>query len=142
MVAEDWTLALEPEPDSAIKEAILAPLIAFNEAAGGPAQAGLLAVSVRDGAGSILGGLWGRTAYGFLFVELLTLGPARGLGLGRKVMALAEAEARRRGLVGIWLDTWTFQAPAFYPKLGFEECGRITDYPPGQDRVFYVKRLT
>ena len=47
------------------------------------------------------------------------LGPARGLGLGRKVMAMAEAEARSRGLAGIWLDTWTFQAPGFYPKLGF-----------------------
>ena len=142
MAAEDWTVALETDPDPAVREAILAPLVAYNEAAGGPAQAGLLVVSVRDAAGGIVGGLWGRTAYGFLFVELLMLGPARGLGLGRKLMAMAEAEARSRGLGGIWLDTWTFQAPGFYPKLGFEECGRITDYPPGQDRIFYLKRLT
>jgi ribosomal protein S18 acetylase RimI-like enzyme len=56
-------------------------------------------------------------------------------------MRLAEAEARRRGLLGIWLDTWTFQAPDFYPKLGFVECGRITEYPPGHDRIFFVKRF-
>jgi ribosomal protein S18 acetylase RimI-like enzyme len=76
-----------------------------------------------------------------LLVELLALGPARGEGLGRRVMALAEEEARRRGLSGIWLDTWTFQAPGFYVRLGFTECGRIPDYPPGHDRVFYVKRF-
>lgn len=53
----------------------------------------------------------------------------------------AEAEARRRGLSGIWLDTWTFQAPGFYQRLGFTECGRIRDDPPGHDRIFYVKRF-
>lgn len=88
------------------------------------------------------GGFWGRTGYGFVFVELLALGPARGGGLGREVMALAEGEARRRGLVGMWLDTWTFQAPGFYQKLGFTECGRIVEYPRGHDRIFYVKRFT
>lgn len=76
-----------------------------------------------------------------LFVELLALGPARGRGLGRRLMRDAEAEARRRGLSGIWLDTWTFQAPGFYARLGFAECGRIRDYPPGHDRIFYVKRF-
>ena len=56
-------------------------------------------------------------------------------------MNIAEAEARRRGLVGVWLDTFTFQAPGFYQRLGFVECGRITGYPPGHDRIFYVKRF-
>jgi ribosomal protein S18 acetylase RimI-like enzyme len=56
-------------------------------------------------------------------------------------MHAAEAEARRRGLTGIWLDTWTFQAPGFYRKLGFAEVGRIPNYPPGHDRIFFMKRL-
>lgn len=111
----------------------------YNENAGGPAHGGLLAVTVRNGEGAVVGGLWGRVGYGFLFIELLALGPAKGIGLGRKVMELAEVEARRRELVGMWLDTWTFQTPNFYPKLGFVECGRITGYPPGHDRIFYVK---
>ncbi len=33
------------------------------------------------------------------------------------------------------------QALGFYLKLGFTECGRITGYPPGHDRVFFVKRF-
>ena len=141
MAGSPWTVALEADPDPALRAEILEPLARYNDAAAGPGRWGTLAVTVRGGDGKVVGGLWGRTGYGFLFVELLALGPARGLGLGRKVMALAEAEARRQGLLGIWLDTWTFQAPGFYPKLGFVECGRITEYPPGHDRIFYVKRF-
>lgn len=136
-----WTLCLETDPDPALRAHILAPLVAYNESVAPNGNWGLLAVTVRDPDGAVVGGLWGRTGYGMLFVELLALGPARGEGLGRRVMALAEEEARRRGLSGIWLDTWTFQAPGFYVRLGFTECGRIPDYPPGHDRVFYVKRF-
>ena len=137
----DWSVVLENDPDPSIRQDILVPLVADNEIAGGPARAGLLVVTVRDASGAVAGGLWGRTGYDFLFIELLALGPAKGLGLGRQVMGIAEAEARRRELKGMWLDTWTFQAPDFYPKFGFRECGRITGYPPGHDRIFYVKRF-
>jgi len=146
LVSEDvmdspWSVALEDDPDPALRQSILAPLIAYNEAAGGPSRHELLAVTVRDGAGAVVGGLWGRTGYGFLFVELLALGAAKGQGLGRTVMGMAEAAARHCGLLGMWVDTFTFQAPGFYPKLGFVECSRITGYPPGHDRIFFVKRF-
>ncbi len=136
-----WTITLEADPDPALRAKILEPLAAHNESVAGPGHWGLLAITVRGRDGEVAGGLWGRTGYGFLFVELLALGPAKGVGLGREVMGLAEREARRRGLLGMWLDTWTFQAPDFYPKLGFVECGRIAEYPPGHDRIFYVKRF-
>ncbi len=141
-MADQWLVALEDSPAAEVRQAILDPLIAYNEEAGGPSRGGPFAVTVRDKAGAVVGGLWGRAGYGFLFVELLALGPARGGGLGRQVMGMAEAEARRRGLLGMWLDTFTFQAPDFYLKLGFEECGRIKGYPPGHDRIFYVKRFS
>ena len=141
MTSNQWSVALETNPDPAIREDILVPLVADNEAAGGPSHRELLAVTIRDASGVVVGGLWGRTGYGFLFVELLALGPAKGHGLGRAVMELAEVEARRRGMVGMWVDTFTFQAPGFYLKLGFVECGRITGYPPGHDRIFFVKRF-
>jgi ribosomal protein S18 acetylase RimI-like enzyme len=134
-------MVLEDNPDPALRSKILEPLSKHNEFVGGPANWSRLAVSVRDQNGQVVGGLWGWTGYGFLFVELLALRPAKCAGLGREVMLLAEAEVRRRGLLGIWLDTWTFQASGFYQKLGYVECGRITEYPPGHDRIFYVKRF-
>ncbi len=141
MTSADWTIQLEAEPDEAHREIILALLRAYNDEAGGPSRRDQLVVTVRDGGGTVVGGLWGYTGFGYLFIDLLMLGPARGVGLGRAIMELAENEARRRGLIGIWLDTWTFQAPGFYERLGFIEFGRIKEYPPGHDMIFYSKRI-
>ncbi len=141
MPGSRYSVHLEADPDPALRDKVLAPLAAHNTSMAGPGNRGSLAVTVRDEAGEVVGGLWGRTGYGFLFVELLALGPASGSGRGREVMALAEGEAKRRGLAGMWLDTWTFQAPGFYRKLGFEEFGRIKEFPPGHDRIFLVKRF-
>ena len=136
-----WTVAVEAEPDGAMREAILGALNAHNAAAFRDSDSAALVVTVRDGAGAVAGGLWGSVWHDFLFVQFLAMGDAKGEGLGRRVMAVAEAEARRRGCTGIWLDTFTWQAPWFYPKLGFEEFGRIKDYVADQDRIFLVKRL-
>ena len=137
-----WTIAVEPKPTAAIRRAIMRPLQRHNVAQVGDGGFTPVAVTARDAAGKIVGGLWGYGWHGFLFVELLAAGKARGGGTGRRMMALAEAEARRLGCRGIWLDTFTFQAPGFYAKLGFEEVGRITGHPPGHDRIFLVKRLS
>ena len=134
-----WTVALEAEPDRGVRDAILDALKEHNVAAAGDAENSLVAITVRGEDGRVAGGLWGYTLYRYLFVELLAMGDAKGEGVGRQVMALAEAEARRRGCLGMWLDTFTFQAPGFYAKLGFVEIGRIREHPPGHDRLFLVK---
>src|SRR3954462_12617578 len=86
MHSSPWQIILESDPDAEIRAKILQPLAAYNESAAGPAHWGLLALTVRDPDGKIVGGLWGRTGYGFLFVELLALGPAKGQGLGRELI--------------------------------------------------------
>jgi hypothetical protein len=54
---------------------------------------------------------------------------------------MAEDLAREKNCVGIWLDTFDFQAPDFYRKHGFSEFGQLQDYPPGHQRLFFHKRL-
>jgi len=39
------------------------------------------------------------------------------------------------------LNTYSFQAPGFYEKLGFKRVGGMSGSPPGESRHFYVKRL-
>jgi ribosomal protein S18 acetylase RimI-like enzyme len=141
MSHSEWTVCLESDPNTDIREKILKPLAAYNEACAGPGHWEVLAITVRNHQGEVVGGLWGRIGYNFLNIELLALGPAKDSGLGRRVMAVAETEALKRKLAGVWLDTWSFQAPEFYRKLGFEECGRIEEYPPGHQRIFFVKRF-
>lgn len=93
-------------------------------------------------AGDYLGGLLGRFGHAFVFVELLAVAEAaRGRGVGRSLMAGMEADARARGLSGVWLDTFSFQAPDFYRALGYREFGTIPDYMGGASRHFFAKRF-
>ena len=139
------TLRIErsQNPTDEEREAILTPLRAYNEAQAGPPNAQLLALLVRDDNGEILGGLYGRFFYQWLFIELLSVPEqARGQGMGSKLMQMAEDLAREKECVGIWLDTFEFQAPEFYKRLGYSELGQIADYPPGHKRYFFQKHLT
>jgi ribosomal protein S18 acetylase RimI-like enzyme len=65
----------------------------------------------------------------------------RGQGIGRDLMARAEQRAIALGCHSAWLDTFSFQAPRFYQKLGYEVFG-VLDYPPKHKRFFLQKRLT
>lgn len=130
----------EAAPDDAA--AVRACLRDFNVAMVGDPQRQPVSLLVRDAHGATVGGLIGRIGYGWLFVELLGLPEAaRGAGLGTRLMAEAESIARAAGCVGIWLDTYDFQARGFYERLGFEEFGTIADYPPGHSRHFMLKRF-
>jgi GNAT superfamily N-acetyltransferase len=64
----------------------------------------------------------------------------RGQGIGRRLLAALEAEAARRGCARAALDSYDFQAPGFYLRLGYREWGRL-DYPNGTARHFFAKDL-
>jgi ribosomal protein S18 acetylase RimI-like enzyme len=57
-------------------------------------------------------------------------------------MQEAERRARRRGSRLIHLNTYSFQAPGFYEKLGYRRFGGMSGSPAGASRHFYVKPLT
>lgn len=137
------TLELGDVADEALRQAIVTPLVAFNTAMAGPGQGRPLVIAVRDAQGAVIGGLWGSTGYRWLFTQLLVVPEAcRGTGLGRRLMGLAEDEARARGCHGAWLDTFEFQARGFYERLGYTCFGELADYPPGYRRWFMKKSLT
>jgi len=66
---------------------------------------------------------------------------SQGQGLGRRLIAFAEAEARRLGYLELRLYTHEKMSEniALYTRLGFVETGRGHD--AGYDRVFMTKRL-
>lgn len=136
-------IELTDKPAAEVREAIIQGLGAFNEAAVPGTAMRVLAVVLSDPAtGAPVGGLWGRTGGSWMFVELLFVPEAlRRRGWGRKLMTLAEDEAKARGCIGAWLDTFSFQARGFYERLGYEVFGTIENFPPGHARHFLKKGL-
>jgi GNAT superfamily N-acetyltransferase len=87
-------------------------------------------------------GLWGHLYYDRLFFELLFVPESvRGQRFGTRLLAQAEAVAREKDCVGIWLDSFSFQVPGFYLKRGFEAWGTLENYLHGHRRVFLRRRL-
>jgi len=138
----NFEIRLTDRADEATREAILAPLVAYNRGKTGRSDSRPLVLSVMGDDGEVVGGLWGRTGSDWLFVELLFVPESlRGRGVGSGLMLRAETEAIARGCHGAWLDTFEFQAPGFYERLGYTCFGELTDYPPGSARYFLKKAL-
>jgi GNAT superfamily N-acetyltransferase len=129
-------------PTAAEEAAVRGALRDANAAAGFPHDTRPLAVLLRDAAGAVVGGLWGRTGWSWLYIENLAVPPAlRGQGHGAALLRMAEAEARARGCIGVRLDTYSFQARPFYERRGYALVGVLKDCPPGQTRYSMAKRL-
>jgi ribosomal protein S18 acetylase RimI-like enzyme len=92
--------------------------------------------------GEVLGVLVMRPAEDHLFVDNVAVAPGhQGRGLGRELVAFAEARARRDGLpeVRLYTNEKMQENLAVYARLGFEETSRRLD--GGYQRVFMRKWL-
>jgi ribosomal protein S18 acetylase RimI-like enzyme len=99
-----------------------------------------LQVVARNDNGHIIGGVAGRIIYKNFLVEVAWVDKdQRGSGLGRKLMELAENEAKILGCIVSQVDTLSFQAPVFYQKLGFEVVGTVPSFLGSPERYFLVK---
>ncbi|WP_395655994.1 GNAT family N-acetyltransferase [Nocardioides sp.] len=66
----------------------------------------------------------------------------RGTGVGSALLTAFEDEARQRGCTHVFVTSFTFQAPAFYERLGYQEIFRWASVPtPGRDDVHLRKEL-
>jgi ribosomal protein S18 acetylase RimI-like enzyme len=97
---------------------------------------------VLEQAGALAGVVVLLEAPDHLLLDNVAVDPARqGTGVGRRLIAFAEAEARRRGRSEIRLYTHVtmVENQALYARLGFVETGRGEQ--AGFARVFMRKRL-
>ena len=136
-------IGVERTNASAVSRELWKGLIKYNREQAGPFHYTRKVLTVRDTRKRLLGGLILQSYWRESYVELLWLSaPARRLGLGRRLVQDAERRARRRGSMLIHLNTYSFQAPGFYEKLGFRRVGGMSGSPRGESRHFYVKDLS
>src|SRR5262249_2261535 len=113
----------------------------FNSSATEIADGELLAFFVHE-RDRIVAGICGNTWGGTCELRQFWVEEAqRRRGLGTKLFQAAEREARRRGCTQIVLMTFSFQAPAFYERRGFEVVATIDDHPRGHRNLLLRKRL-
>ena len=113
----------------------------FNSSATGIVDGAWLAFVVRERdsiVGGICGNTWGRTCE---LRQFWVDQSKRGRGLGTKLFLAAEQEARRRGCTQIVLMTFSFQAPSFYERHGFDVLAAIEDHPQGHRNLLMRKHL-
>ena len=117
-------------------------LYEYNSAATGITDGEWLTILVRSDDDRIVAGISGNTWGGCLEIRQFWVEEGRRRqGLGTRLLRAAEHEARRRGCRQILLATFTFQAPAFYTKHGFEIVAVVDDHPYGHENLLLRKRL-
>jgi N-acetylglutamate synthase-like GNAT family acetyltransferase len=98
---------------------------------------------VAEHEGTVVGVLVLEPAADHLLIENIAVSPTlQGLGLGVRLLGVADDEARRRGLPEIRLYTNAAMTKniAFYPRHGYHETHRGGS--DGFERVFFAKPVT
>lgn len=101
-----------------------------------------LGIYLEDENGKKVAGLIGNTHGNWLTVKFLWVSEElRGQNIGSNILRQAEETAKERGCHSVFLDTFSFQAPEFYKKHGYQEVFALEDYPVTGKRYYFVKHI-
>lgn len=139
---QEFRIVHDDNPDDASVTPVGLGIRNFNVQQAGDNQYRRLCFFLHGPDDEIVGGLVGATYWDWFYLDLLWVREdLRGQGHGRRLVERAESEARRRGARHAYLDTFSFQAPGFYEKLGYHVFGELPEFPAGHSRYFYTKEL-
>jgi len=98
-------------------------------------------IVVKNEKEEVIGGLYAWAFWGWLYVDwLIVHEDYRHQGIGRELMQQAEEKALELKVPKIRLNTFEFQAPDFYKKLGYEVVAIEEDYPQGF-KTYYLQKF-
>jgi GNAT superfamily N-acetyltransferase len=130
------------QPSPEVIEAVLSGLRRFNVERAGTDKSEQLAAVLRVGEDEVVGGACGVIWGAVLEVEYLWLREdLRRRGRGSRLLLALEREAAARGCTLAFLFTFSFQAPEFYKKMGYEPFAEIEGFPGGVSQVYLRKSL-
>ncbi|ADO55392.1 GNAT family N-acetyltransferase [Paenibacillus polymyxa] len=99
-------------------------------------------LTLKNGEGQVIGGLLSVLCWNWVEVDILWVDQVhRGKGYGSQLLDEIEQMARDKGCNFIQLNTFSFQAPEFYEKHGYEVVGVIEEAPRGFKHYYYKKNI-
>ena len=114
----------------------------YNRSKREAAESEPLNIYVEDDSGELMAGLVAETFGNWLEIEYLFVKEElRRQGIGTQLLQQAESEAKKRNCRFAFVNTYQFQAPAFYQKHGYQEVFTLKDYPCTGQRHYYQKDL-
>ena len=114
----------------------------YNRSKREAAESEPLNLYIEDEHGQLQAGLVAETFGNWLEIEYLFVKEElRGQGIGSQLLQQAESEAKKRNCRFAFVNTYQFQAPAFYQKYGYKEVFTMKDYPYTGQRHYYQKEL-
>jgi GNAT superfamily N-acetyltransferase len=137
-------IRIEPDPHASesLKLVLADHLDMYNVGVTGFTEYSPVNLFLRDDGDEVQGGLLAAIWGGVLYIRVLWVSRAlRGKGHGQRLLAAAEQRAIERGCRHVFLDTFSFQAPDFYVKQGYEIYARADDWPVGHAHYFLRKAL-
>jgi ribosomal protein S18 acetylase RimI-like enzyme len=141
-MTEELNIVYVEQPGQAEWGAIGGGINAYNEEQAGEEGSQRLCFVLQSPDEEVLGGVIGLTYWDWFQLDLMWIKEEfRGRGYGHRLLALAEDEARKRGVKNVYLDTFSFQAIGFYQKYGYEIFGELPDFPAGHQRYWLRKQL-
>lgn len=139
---EEYKIQYVDKPDDPVWTCIGGGIDDYNQQQAGEYKGSRVCFVLYDAEQRVAGGVIGDIYWDWLFINLMFVkNGLRGRGYGQRLLALAEEEARKRGAMHAYLDTFSFQAPEFYQKCGYRVFGELLDFPAGHTRYFFTKQL-
>lgn len=141
-MAEEYQIVYVDKPEDTAWGIIGNGISAYNRQKAGEHNFRRLCFVLTAPDQEIVGGVFGETYWDWFHLDLLWITEElRGRGYGQRLLAIAEDEARRRGVKHVYLDTFSFQAPEFYKHHGYQVFGVLPNFPAGHQRYFLTKQL-
>ena len=101
-----------------------------------------LSFAIRDDKGTCIAGTDTFRIGELILVDVLWVAESRrGQGLGQRLLSHVEEEGRRQGARRVELNTFGFQAPGFYEKLGYRLIGKVEPSVRAYGHYYYEKDL-
>ena len=135
-------IAHNGEPNPADKQAVIDGLLSYHASQGHQRKSELFSIFLKDKNGKVLGGvivsfLWNGMEIQSLWVDE----SVRDQGWGRKLLEAAEAEGMKRGCTIAYTNTFSWQAPEFYQKMGYILYGKLEGFPKENELSYFRKDL-